>query len=170
MTQGAIPALPRALSSLIVPVFPLGAHADEGGTRFAVASTSADAVDLCLVDGPEGALSERRIALTERTFGVWHGYVEGVRPGQRYGYRVHGPYRPWDGLRANPAKILVDPYARRITGRVTDLRAARGWEDDPMTGTLSTIDSLRHVPLSVVTEPDVLAAGPRPDVPWSETV
>jgi glycogen operon protein len=148
----------------------LGAHADEGGVRFAVASTSADAVDVCLVDGVDDALSEKRVALTERTFGVWHGYVEGVRPGQRYGYRVHGPYRPWDGVRANPAKILVDPYARRITGRVTDPIAARGWVDDPMTGPASTVDSLGHVPLSVVTGPDGAAPGPRPDVPWSETV
>ncbi|WP_345611797.1 glycogen debranching protein GlgX [Pseudonocardia adelaidensis] len=153
-----------------MPVFPLGAHADEGGVRFAVASTSADAVEVCLVDGLEGAPSEKRVALTERTFGVWHGYVEGVGPGQRYGYRVHGPYRPWDGVRANPAKILVDPYARRITGHVTDLRAARGWVDDPMTGPPSAVDSLGRVPLSVVTAPDEAAPGPRPDVPWSETV
>ncbi|MCU1665766.1 MAG: isoamylase [Pseudonocardiales bacterium] len=154
-----------------MPVFPLGAHADGGGVRFAVASTSADAVEVCLVDGPDGGLSEKRVALTERTFGVWHGYVDGVTPGQRYGYRVHGPYRPWDGLRANPAKILVDPYARQITGRVTDLHAARGWVDDPMTGTLNTVDSLGHVPLSVVTGPDVPAAGLLlPEVPWSETV
>jgi len=153
-----------------VPVFPLGAHADDGGVRFAVASTSADAVEVCLVDGHEGAWSEKRVELTERTFGVWHGYVEGVRPGQRYGYRVHGPYRPWDGVRANPAKILVDPYARMITGEVTDLDAARGWIDDPMTGPPSTVDSLGHVPLSVVTPPDEPARGPRPDVPWSETV
>jgi isoamylase len=153
-----------------VPVFPLGAHADDAGARFAVASTSADAVEVCLVDGPDGDLSERRVALTERTFGVWHGYIDRVRPGQRYGYRVHGPYRPWDGVRANPAKILVDPYARRITGRVTDLHAARGWVDDPMTGTLNTVDSLGHVPLSVVTAPDPVAPDDRPDVPWSETV
>jgi isoamylase len=153
-----------------VPVFPLGAHADDGGVRFAVASTSADAVEVCLVDGVDGALSEKRVALTERTFGVWHGYVEGVRPGQRYGYRVHGPYRPWDGVRANPAKILVDPYARRITGGVTDLRAARGWVDDPLTGPASEIDSLGHVPLSVVSAPDGAPAGQSPDVPWSETV
>jgi isoamylase len=153
-----------------VPVFPLGAHADDGGVRFAVASTSADAVEVCLVDGPDDAVTERRVALTERTFGVWHGHVPGVRPGQRYGYRVHGPYRPWDGLRANPAKILVDPYARRITGRITDLHAARGWVDDPMTGTLNTIDSLGCVPLSVVTDPDPVALPARPDVPWSETV
>ncbi|HET6260055.1 MAG TPA: glycogen debranching protein GlgX [Pseudonocardia sp.] len=154
-----------------MPVFPLGAHADGRGVRFAVASTSADAVEVCLVDGPDGALSEKRVSLTERTFGVWHGYIDGVTPGQRYGYRVHGPYRPWDGLRANPAKILVDPYARQITGRVTDLHAARGWVDDPMTGTLNTVDSLGHVPLSVVTGPDVPAAGLLlPEVPWSETV
>jgi isoamylase len=153
-----------------VPVFPLGAHADDGGVRFAVASTSADAVEVCLVDGEADAVSEKRVALTERTFGVWHGYVEGGRPGQRYGYRVHGPYRPWDGVRANPAKILVDPYARRITGGVTDLRAARGWVDDPMTGPPSPLDSLGHVPLSVVTAPDGAPAAPRPDVPWSETV
>jgi isoamylase len=153
-----------------VPVFPLGAHVEDGGVRFAVASTSADAVEVCLVDGPDGGLVERRVALTERTFGVWHGHVPGIGPGQRYGYRVHGPYRPWTGVRANPAKILVDPYARRIVGRVTDLVAARGWVDDPMLGIDSTVDSLGHVPLSVVTPPDGLAADPRPDVPWSETV
>ena len=82
---------------------------------------------------PTAGLAERRVALTERTFGVWHGHVPGVGAGQRYGYRVHGPYRPWTGVRANPAKILVDPYARQIVGRVTDLEAARGWVDDPMT-------------------------------------
>jgi glycogen operon protein len=153
-----------------VPVFPLGAHVDEGGTRFAVASTSADAVEVCLVDGPDGALTERRTELTERTFGVWHGHVPGVTPGQRYGYRVRGPYRPWQGLRANPAKILVDPYTRRITGGVTDLAAARGWVADPMTGPMDERDSLGHVPLSVVSAPDGTPAHPRPDVPWSETV
>jgi len=139
-----------------------------------VASSSAQAVEVCLVDGADGTdgdqLTERRVELRERTFGVWHAHLPGVRPGQRYGYRVHGPYRPFAGLRANPAKILVDPYARRVTGQVTDLVAARGWADDPMTGTPSNLDSLGHVPLSVVTEPDELVTAPRPDVPWSETV
>jgi isoamylase len=153
-----------------VPVFPLGAHVEDGGVRFAVASTSADAVEVCLVDGGEGELVERRFPLTEKTFGVWHGSVPDVAAGQRYGYRVHGPYRPWAGVRANPAKILVDPYARRIVGSVTDLEAARGWVNDPMLGVDSTVDSLGHVPLSVVTAPDVFAAETRPDVPWSETV
>lgn len=119
-----------------MPVFPLGAHPDDHGTRFAVASTSAETVEVCLVDGPEngtaGTLTERRVELTEHTFGVWHGHVPGVKPGQRYGYRVHGPYRPFHGLRANPNKILVDPYATRVTGAVTDVVAARGWHGDPM--------------------------------------
>jgi glycogen operon protein len=153
-----------------VPIFPLGAHVDAEGARFAVSSTSADAVEVCLVDGVGAELTEKRVELAERTFGIWHGHVPGVRTGQRYGYRVHGPYRPWDGLRANPAKILVDPYARRITGAVTDLEAARGWVNDPMTGVENTVDSLGHVPLSVVTAADVPAPGDRPDVPWSETV
>src|SRR5581483_200407 len=77
-------------------VFPLGAHLDEttGRARFAVASSSAEAVQLCLVDpDPDGgAPAEKRVELTERTFGVWHGVVAGLRPGQRYGYRVHGRY------------------------------------------------------------------------------
>ncbi len=153
-----------------MPVFPLGAHPDEHGTRFAVATTSAEIVEVCLVDGPDDALVEKRVELGEHTFGVWHGHVPGVRPGQRYGFRVHGPYRPWQGLRANPNKILVDPYAKRITGRVTDLAAARGWSGDPMTGEPSAVDSLGHVPLSVVTGFDDGALPPRPDVPWSETV
>ncbi|MBA3906213.1 MAG: glycogen debranching protein GlgX [Pseudonocardiales bacterium] len=153
-----------------MPVFPLGAHVEDGGVRFAVASTSADAVEVCLVDGSGGELVERRVALTEHTFGVWHGSIPDVQAGQRYGYRVHGPYRPWAGVRANPAKILVDPYARQIVGSVTDLDAARGWVDDPMIGVDSTVDSLGHVPLSVVTAPDVAAAEARPDTPWSEAV
>ncbi|TCK20785.1 glycogen debranching protein GlgX [Pseudonocardia endophytica] len=156
-----------------MPVFPLGAHPDEHGTRFAVATTSAEIVEVCLVDGADGVdgdLTEKRVELGEHTFGVWHGYLRGVRPGQRYGFRVHGPYRPWQGVRANPHKILVDPYAKRITGRVTDFVAARGWSGDPMSGEPSTVDSLGHVPLSVVTEFDDGGLPPRPDVPWSDTV
>jgi len=68
-----------------VSVFPLGAHVDPGGARFAVASASAESVEVCLVDGVQGAYTERRVELTERTFGVWHGHVPGVGAGQRYG-------------------------------------------------------------------------------------
>jgi glycogen operon protein len=147
--------------------FPLGAHPEAGGVRFAVASSVAEAVELCLV-GDDGG--ERRIELTEHTFGIWHGIVPGVTPGQRYGYRVHGPYEPARGLRCNPAKLLVDPYARRITGTVGDLRATLGYDGDPMTGGPSTVDSLGHVPLSVVTSPGGVGTGVKPEIPFEETV
>jgi len=147
--------------------FPLGAHVDGDGVRFAVASRCAEAVELCLI-GPDGG--ERRIELTERTFGVWHGIVPGVRPGDRYGFRVHGPYHPSRGLRCNPAKLLVDPYARRLSGTITDLGATTGYTGDPFTGLPSTVDSLGHVPLSVVTSPGGPPTGRRPDVPWADTV
>ncbi|WP_410620402.1 glycogen debranching protein GlgX [Amycolatopsis sp. cmx-8-4] len=147
--------------------FPLGAHPEAGGVRFAITSAVADAVDLCLIDA-DG--SQRRIALTERTFGVWHGLVPGVTPGQRYGYRVHGPYDPARGLRCNPHKLLLDPYARQITGQLTDLTAAQGFTGDPDRGPMSTVDSLGSVPLSVVTSPGGPDTGAHPEVPFEEAV
>ena len=147
--------------------FPLGAHVEADGVRFAVASGCAEAVELCLI-GSDGG--ERRVELTERTFGVWHGHVPGVVAGARYGYRVHGPYQPFRGLRCNPAKLLVDPYARRVSGTLTDVDAALGYTGDPYTGLPSTVDSLGHVPLSVVTAPGGPPTGPRPHVPWADTV
>ncbi len=92
--------------------------------RFAVASSIAEAVEVCLLSA-DG--QEQRVPLTERTFGVWHGLLSGIGPGQRYGYRVHGPWNPGRGLWCNPAKLLVDPYTRRVEGTVTDLRAALGY-------------------------------------------
>jgi glycogen operon protein len=164
----ALPAAPPADS-----VFPLGAHLTDAGARFAVASASAEAVELCLVepDPAGGAPSERRVELTERTFGIWHGEVTGVTAGQHYGYRVHGRYEPAEGLRANPAKLLVDPYARRIAGRLTVPDAALGYVGDSMTGPPSKVDSLGAVPLSVLTGPlSRRDPGPRPNVPWADSV
>jgi glycogen operon protein len=147
--------------------FPLGAHPEAGGVRFAVASAVADAVEVCLIS--EGG-AERRIELPERTFGVWHGLVPGVTTNQRYGYRVHGPYDPQRGLRCNPAKLLVDPYATRVAGRLTNLEPALGYVGDPMRGPASTVDSLGSVPLSVVSSPGGPDTGSRPEVPYEETV
>jgi isoamylase len=147
--------------------FPLGAHPEGGGVRFAVTSAVAEAVEVCLVDG---AGDERRVELTEQTFGVWHGVVPGVTTGQRYGYRVHGPYDPANGLRCNPNKLLVDPYAYRVTGGLTEIAPALGYQGDPMTGPRSTVDSRGHVPLSVVTAPGGADTGARPEVPFEETV
>jgi glycogen operon protein len=96
--------------------FPLGATWDGNGTNFSIFSEVATRVELCLFDE---AGSERRINLPERTALCWHGYLPGVGPGQRYGFRVHGPWDPAQGLRCNPAKLLVDPYAKAIAGDIT---------------------------------------------------
>ena len=95
--------------------FPLGATYDGTGTNFAVFSEVADAVELCLFE-PDG--TETRVALPERTAMVWHGYAPKLGPGQRYGFRVHGPYEPSAGLRCHPSKLLLDPYATAVEGEV----------------------------------------------------
>ena len=95
--------------------YPLGATWDGSGVNFAIFSEHAEAVDLCLFDG-DG--TEQRIRLVEQTDLVWHCYLPDVRPGQRYGYRVHGPYAPEQGHRFNPHKLLVDPYAKRFDGTI----------------------------------------------------
>ncbi|NET32544.1 MAG: glycogen debranching protein GlgX [Cyanothece sp. SIO1E1] len=94
----------------------LGATWDGAGTNFALFSENATQVDLCLFDETD---QETRIPLPEINSFVWHGYLPGIGPGQRYGFRVHGPYRPQDGHRFNPNKLLIDPYARAIAGNIT---------------------------------------------------
>ena len=96
--------------------YPLGASYDGAGTNFALFSEIAEQVELCLFDH-DGA--ETRVALREVDGFIWHCYLPGVGPGQRYGYRVHGPYHPADGHRCNPHKLLLDPYAKAIEGGVT---------------------------------------------------
>ena len=95
--------------------YPLGATYDGSGTNFALFSEVAERVELCLFDD-DG--TESRIALPEVDGFVWHGYLPGVGPGQRYGYRVHGPYDPANGHRCNPAKLLLDPYAKAVEGEI----------------------------------------------------
>jgi glycogen operon protein len=133
--------------------YPLGATYDGAGCNFSVFTEVAHAVDLCLFD-EDGR--ERRLPLPEsRTF-CWHGYVPGIRPGQRYGYRVHGPWDPARGLRCNPHKLLLDPYARAIEGGVTWDPAVFPFERDPGGGTHEdtpgTTDSAPFVPKSVVVD------------------
>ena len=99
--------------------FPLGATADADGTNFALFSENAESVELCLFDGD----NEQRIPVVETTSHVWHCYLPGVGPGQRYGYRVHGRYAPDEGQRFNPAKMLIDPYAKAIDGPIAFERA-----------------------------------------------
>ncbi|MEM8550819.1 MAG: alpha-amylase family glycosyl hydrolase, partial [Pseudomonadota bacterium] len=96
---------------------PLGARWDGSGTNFALFSAHATKVELCLYEAG-GRRETQRIALPEHTHDVWHGYLPDVRPGQAYGYRVHGPYEPDAGHRFNPSKLLIDPYARAIRGEL----------------------------------------------------
>ena len=138
---------------------PLGLSFDGQGVNAALWAAGASGVDLCLFD-ENGA--EHRVPLTESTFHVWHGYVPGVEPGTRYGFRVYGPWEPEVGHRWNPEKLLLDPYARAVTGDFTLDDAVYG--DQPG-------DSAAFVPKGVVVdERDNADTGPRPLTPWSETV
>jgi isoamylase len=129
--------------------FPLGATPVDGGTNFAVASGIADAVTLCLFDD---AGRETQLPLRDYDAGVWHGFVPGVGPGQAYGYRVAGQYDPARGRYSNPAKLLLDPYAKAISGAVAFGPEVLGYSGGDL-GTASTLDSAGHVPRSLVVDP-----------------
>ncbi|MEN0087148.1 MAG: glycogen debranching protein GlgX [Pseudomonadota bacterium] len=130
---------------------PLGATPDEGGVNFAVYSRHATKVMLCLFD--DEGMETHIITLPERQGYVWHVYLEGVRPGQQYGFRMDGPYKPNEGHRFNPHKLLMDPYAKRLTGHPVWNDALFGYEVGSKNADLSfsTSDSAPFMPRSVVT-------------------
>ncbi|MGI5419555.1 glycogen debranching protein GlgX [Actinomadura luteofluorescens] len=150
--------------------YPLGARFDGAGTNFAVFSEVAEKVELCLFDGPAGEGEETRLTLPEVDAFVWHGYLPGVMPGRRYGYRVHGPYDPPRGLRCNPAKLLLDPYAQAVEGQVDWDEACFGYNfGDPWSR--NDADSARHTMRSVVVSPYFDWGDDRPPrTPYHETV
>jgi glycogen operon protein len=133
--------------------YPLGAKWDGTGVNFALYSENATGVELCLFS--EAGEEVEKLPLVERTAFVWHGYIPGIQPGQKYGYRVHGQWDPANGYRFNPAKLLVDPYAQAITGRVDWNEAIfpykLGGEDADLQA--DTRDSAPGVPKSVVINP-----------------
>ena len=146
--------------------YPLGATYDGAGTNFALFSETAEAVQLCLIDD---AGAETRVDLAEVDGFVWHGYLPSVGPGQRYGYRVHGPFDPAAGHRCNPSKLLLDPYAKAIEGQIDGDESLFSYRfDDPGTqlveggGPANTEDSLGHTPLSIVVNPYFDWANDRP--------
>jgi isoamylase len=108
--------------------YPLGATWDGQGVNFALFSENATGVELCLFDSTDSSREIARIAMPEQTDYVWHVYVPGLTPGQLYGYRVHGPYEPENGHRFNPYKLLIDPYAKAIDGRVDWSDAVYGYK------------------------------------------
>ncbi|MGI9614949.1 MAG: glycogen debranching protein GlgX [Acidimicrobiales bacterium] len=148
-------------------MYPLGATADTDGTNFAVYSETADQVEVCLFDD-DGV--EVRHRLPETTAFVHHGYLPGVRPGQRYGFRVGGPWSPSEGLLANPAKLLVDPYAKAITGSIRWGREVYGHRDDNA-NVADQRDSAPFMPKAVVIDPTFdWGHDERPNVPLDTTV
>jgi isoamylase len=132
--------------------YPLGATWDGGGVNFALFSENATGVELCLFDDRDGNAEVARLPLQEQTDLVWHVYVPGLRPGQRYGYRVHGPYEPDRGHRFNPAKLLMDPYAKALDGAVQWSDVIFGYTLGHPDGDLvkDDRDSAHAVPKSVV--------------------
>ncbi|MBP2705653.1 glycogen debranching protein GlgX [Microbispora sp. RL4-1S] len=147
--------------------YPLGATWDGVGTNFSVYSEVAERVELCLYDD-EGA--ETRLDLPEVDGFVWHGYLPGVMPGQRYGFRVHGPYEPDRGHRCNPAKLLLDPYGKAIEGSVRWNESLFSYHfADP--GRLNVADSAPYMPKNVVVNPFFEWGNDRPPrIPYHETV
>jgi isoamylase len=154
--------------------FPLGAAWDGNGTNFSLFSEHAERVELCLFDDAD---TEQRFELSERTAFNWHGYLPGIGPGQRYGYRVHGPYDPKSGHRFNPAKLLFDPYAKSIEGKVRWNRAnVLPYVPDPDAGDDADLerddeDSAIAIPKSIVIDDRFEWEGDRrPDTPFDRTV
>ena len=147
--------------------YPLGASWDGVGTNFSLFSEVAERVELCLFDD-DG--TETRVELTEVDAFVWHGYLPGVMPGQRYGYRVHGPYDPAAGHRCDPAKLLLDPYGKAVQGGVVWHPALFSYDlADPERR--NTDDSAPYMPKSVVINPFFDWGDDRPPrTPYHETV
>ncbi|GIH47704.1 glycogen debranching protein GlgX [Microbispora rosea] len=147
--------------------YPLGATWDGVGTNFSVFSEVAERVELCLYDDRG---EETRVDLPEVDGFVWHGYVPGIMPGQRYGLRVHGPYRPDYGHRCNPSKLLLDPYAKAIEGSVRWNESLFSYHfADP--ARLNTEDSAPYMPKNVVVNPFFEWGNDRPPrTPYHETV
>jgi isoamylase len=130
--------------------YPLGATYDGMGVNFSVFSRAAERVELCLWDEQD---RETRIDLPEATAWCWHGYVPGIQPGQRYGFRVHGPWDPDRGHRCNPSKLLLDPYARAIEGRVEWQEAVFPYHFADPEKSRNDLDSAPYVPRSIVSNP-----------------
>jgi len=147
----------------------LGATWDGAGVNFALFSETAEGVELCLFDAKGNETT--RIAMPERTNGVWHGYLPGCLPGQRYGYRVYGAYDPAAGLRFNPHKLLLDPYARELSGSLRWSPRVFAFDTgDPSDLPLRSVsDSAPFVPKAVV-QGDSERPRPRVRLPWEETI
>jgi len=152
---------------------PLGATWDGEGVNFAIFSEHATSVELCLFDTPESAEPSAQVSMAAATDRVWHAYLPDVRPGALYGYRIDGPYKPEEGHRFNPAKLLIDPYAKAVSGTIR-------WSDELFGYTIGDPaedlsqdprDSAGAMPKCVVADPAFTWGDDRaPNTPWNRTV
>jgi glycogen operon protein len=153
--------------------YPLGATWDGSGVNFALFSENASGVELCLFDRPQQNRETTRLRMTQQTAQVWHCYLPEARPGQLYGYRVHGPYNPSEGHRFNPAKLLIDPYAKSIAGSIRWSDALFGYTIGHRDADLSKDerDSADRMPKCVVVDPAFSWGQDAPlKTPWHKTL
>jgi glycogen operon protein len=153
--------------------YPLGAHFDGRGVNFAVFSSVANKIEICIFDPDDPRRELQRFELPEATGQIWHGYVPQLRPGTRYGLRVHGPYQPEQGHRCNPSKLLIDPYAKAIEGNLDWgqplLSYVPGQPAEDLA--IDSRDSAAGVPKCLVVADDFDWSGDhRPEVPWRKTI
>jgi isoamylase len=148
--------------------FPLGATYTGEGTNFSLFSEAATRVELCLFDDNG---QETRLIMPEITALCWHGYFPGIKPGQRYGFRVHGPWAPEQGHWCNPNKLLLDPYAKAIDGEWTWNESMFPYHFDNSDGSKNDLDNAAHMPKSVVVDESFDWEGDRPPrTPWHKTI
>jgi len=150
----------------------LGSHWDGEGVNFALYSSAAEAVEVCLFD--TNSRQTQCHWLQDQHDGVWHGYLPGCKPGQRYGYRVHGPWSPAKGLRFNPSKLLIDPYARALSGHFEWSGAVYDYDLSTLNGAgplqPNRTDSADSVPKAVVMGATPAFKSSPPRIPWANTV
>ncbi len=148
----------------------LGSHWDGEGVNFALFSSHAERVELCLFD-EQGRQELRRIDLPDNTHDIWNAYLPGFGPGTVYGYRVHGPFQPEHGHRFNPHKLLLDPYARQTIGQFTWHNSHFSFDPEkPEEDVLvNTADNANWMLKSVVAQPFESQAIKRPAIPWGRT-
>lgn len=163
-------------SSTVIPPgdpYPLGATWDGKGVNFALYADYATGVELCLFNSSEDKEESLRLHMIERSHQIWHVYIPGLAPGQLYGYRVHGPYKPEEGHRFNPNKLLLDPYAKAIAGTVNWHDALFGYEighpDEDLS--FSKLDSAPFIPKSVVVDAAFDWEGDKsPEIPYNDSI
>src|SRR5690242_2900914 len=153
--------------------FPLGATFHGEGVNFALYAENAEAVELYLFSDPKDPASATKIKIKERTHHIWHVFVPGLKPGQLYGYRVHGEYKPEEGRRYNPNKLLIDPYAKAIAGTIDWNESLYGYKpgDEKEDLSFSELDSAPYIPKSVVIDNEFNWEGDRaPKIPYHKSV